>query len=128
MKRSGFIAGLFAIIPTAALADRQADKRAFLRKCDESISLERLAGAPNKFIGKKVDLHGIVGPPMQDTSVFNLNSPENPSIFVVVLGDARNLERGQAVRVLADVQKPISGADNSGGSGTYAVLRARFIA
>lgn len=115
-------------IPAAAeAASRQDQKRAFIAQCDESISIDRLSGAPHKFIGKKVDLHGVVGPAMQDTRVFNLDSADDPSVFVLVIGDAKNLEQGQNVRVLGVVEEPQSGQNNVGGSGTYAVVQSRFI-
>jgi hypothetical protein len=66
------------------------------------MSIERLAG-PNKFVGKKVDLHGIVGPPI-DTSefnIFNMNSADNPNFFVLVKGDAKDLEQNQHLRAVS---------------------------
>ena len=128
-SRISFLAGAVTLTftPIAALADRQADKNKFLAQCDESISIERLAGAPHKFIGKKVDIHGIVGPAMNNTSAFNLDSANEPGIFVIVAGDARTLEQNQPVRVLGIVIEPVSGGNNMGGSGTYAVVRARFV-
>ncbi len=52
---------------------RQQQKKRFVAQC-ESILIERLAGAPYKFKGKKVDLHGLVGPPLEDARAFNLDS------------------------------------------------------
>ncbi len=129
-SRAAFVVAGLAVMaaPIAALADRASDKRAFLAQCDESISIDRLAGAPHKFIGKKVDVHGVVGPAMETTDAFSLDSTTNESLFVVVVADARRLEQGQQVRVLGVVTKPISSANNMGGSGTYAVVQGRFIA
>lgn len=129
-SRVAFVIGGLTVMaaPIAALADRASDKRAFLSRCDESISIERLAGAPYKFIGKKVDLRGTVGPAMDTTDAFSLDSSSNLAIFVVVVADARALEQGQAVRVLGTVTKPFTGSNNVGGGGTYAVVRGQYIA
>lgn|GEM_PF-6175871 len=126
-SRARFVAAVAGIIaiPATALASRQDDKRKFISQCDESISVDRLAGAPFKFIGKKVDLHGVVGPAASEEGVINLNSDNGN--FVVVLGPSRNLEQHQRIRVLGTVQKPISGQNTAGGSGTYAVVRSAFI-
>jgi hypothetical protein len=116
------------VAPIAAVASVADDKRAFIAQCDESISVVRLAGAPYKFVGKKVDLHGIVGP-TTDPTFINLNSADesNPLAFVVVLADSRRLEQGQRIRVLGVVQQPVSGPNNQGGNGTYAVVRKVFM-
>ena len=105
MSRGVFVAGVSAatIVPTAATA-----------------------GAPYKFIGKKVDLHGVVGPSTDPDSI-NLNSPSLNGLFVVVLASSRNLEQGQRIRILGTVQKPVQGENNTGGSGTYAVVRKAFL-
>jgi len=46
-SRATFVVSGLAVLaaPTAAFADRASDKRAFLAQCDESISIDRLAGA-----------------------------------------------------------------------------------
>ena len=120
--------GATALIPGVALAaSRQDEKRAFIAQCDESISIERLSGAPHKFIGKKVDLHGLVGPAMEDTKAFNLDSANDPGAFVVVIWNSKNLEERQSVRVLGVVVKPASGQTTTGGSGTFAVVQARYV-
>lgn len=126
INRAGFVAGLafVALVPSAAVASVQDDKRKFIAQCDESISIDRLAGAPYKFVGKKVDLHGVVGP-ATDPDIINLNS--QGGVFVVVIASSRNLEQGQNIRVLGTVEKPISGPNNRGGSGTYAVVRKVFL-
>ena len=128
MTRATFAVSLATLVagPTAALASVQDDKRKFIAQCDESISIERLAGAPYKFVGKKVDLHGIVGP-ATDPDYINLNSPSGDGTFVIVLADSRRLEQNQRIRVLGTVQKPVSGQNNVGGAGTYAVVRKAFL-
>lgn len=129
LSRVSFLAavgGALVASPIAALASVQDDKKRFIAQCDESISVERLAGAPYKFIGKKVDLHGVVGP-STDPGFINLNSPEGDGVFVIVLADSRTLEQGQRIRVLGTVEKPVSGPNNMGGGGTYAVVRKAFI-
>jgi hypothetical protein len=130
LSRRSALQGAVAVVlaPTIASASIQDDKRAFIAQCDESISITRLAGAPHKFVGKKVDLHGMVGPAMQQTDAFNLNDIDNPAIFVIVLGNAKDLEQGQSVRVLGTVESPETGVNTAGGNGTYAVVRARFVA
>lgn len=128
VTRTAFCAGAVAtLVPASALASSQDDKRRFISQCDESISVDRLAGAPYKFVGKKVDLHGTVGPPSDGTYI-NFESPDEDSDnFVVVLADSRKLERGQSLRVLGIVQQPISTTNNQGGSGTYAVVRKVYM-
>jgi hypothetical protein len=130
INRASALAGIgaAALWPTGVLgASVQEQKRAFIAQCDESISIERLAGAPHKFVGKKVDLHGIVGPAMEDTHAFNLDSGDSPWRFVVVIWNAKNLEERQRVRVLGVVLGPVSGQTTTGGSGTFAVVRARYV-
>jgi hypothetical protein len=128
MNRAQFTAGVvaFSSVTGSAIASTQDEKRKFISQCDESISVDRLAGAPYKFIGKKVDLHGIVGP-ATDPDIINLNSVSGYGVFVVVVASSRNLETGQRIRVLGTVRKPISGPNNRGGSGTYAVVEKAFI-
>lgn len=130
VPRVSVLCGLGAIVlsPAAALAASPQDqKRAFIAQCDESISIERLAGAPHKFKGKKVDLHGVVGPPMEDSRAFNLDSADNPQTFIVVISDAKDLEQRQRVRVLGVVVGAISGQTTTGGGGTFAVVQARYV-
>jgi hypothetical protein len=120
--------GAAAFTPTAALAaTKQEEKKAFVAQCDGSISIDRLAGAPHKFVGKKVDLHGIVGPAMEDARAFNLDSLNDPTAFVVVVWNARYLEARQRVRVLGTVARPVSGETTVGGRGTFAVVRAQYV-
>lgn len=128
ISRVRFVTYIAAVIaaPSTVSASSQDDKRKFISQCDESISVDRLAGAPYKFIGKKVDLHGIVGP-ASDPDIINLNSLNEDGTFVVVVASSRNLEQGQRIRVLGTVRKPISGSNNTGGSGTYAVVQKSFI-
>jgi hypothetical protein len=128
ISRAGFVAGLALVVaaPVAAVASVQDDKRKFAAQCDESISIDRLAGAPYKFVGKKVDLHGVVGP-ATDPDIINLNSENGNGVFVVVVASSRSLEQGQHVRVLGTVANPVSGPNNSGGNGTYAVVRKAFL-
>lgn len=117
-----------ALAPAAArAASKQAEKKAFVAQCDETISIDRLAGAPHKFVGKKVDLHGIVGPAMEDARAFNLDSLNDPTAFVVVVWNARDLEARQRVRVLGTVAQPVSGETTVGGRGTFAVVRAQYV-
>ena len=130
ISRASVLGGLGAAIvaPTAALAaSRQDQKRAFISQCDESISVEGLAGAPHKFVGKKVDLRGTVGPAMEDSNAFNLDGLNNPDAFVAVIWDAKNLEQGQRVRVLGVVDRPVSGETTTGGAVTTSVIRARYV-
>ena len=116
-----------AATPSSAVAGSRADdKKKFISECDESISISRLTGAPFKFVGKKVDLHGKVGAPTQDGKSFNLYTDDVPAA-VLVVADARNLEGGQRVRVLGVVQKPESGPTTNGGNMTFAVVEARFV-
>lgn len=109
-----------------AKASTSSEKAAFIAQCDESISISRLAGAPYKFVGKKVDLHGIVGPPI-DEHTLNLNDPNDPEIFVAVIGNAKTLEEGQALRVLGIVLQPVQSENTSGGGRTYAVVQSRYM-
>lgn len=130
MRRADFVAstgfGLLITLTQTALASTQDEKRKFIAQCDESISIDRLAGAPYKFLGKKVDLHGVVGP-ATDPHIINLNSVNSFGTFVIVIADSRNFEQGQRIRVLGTVEKPISGENNMGGNGTYAVVRKAYI-
>ena len=128
INRAQFVACVAAVIaaPSVVSASAQDDKRKFISQCDESISVDRLAGAPYKFIGKKVDLHGVVGP-ASDPDIINLNSLNENGMFVVVVASSRNLEQGQRIRVLGTVRKPVTGPNNTGGSGTYAVVQKAFI-
>ena len=115
------------ITPLSAIAGSRADeKKKFISECDESISIARLTGAPFKFIGKKVDLHGKVGAPTADGKSFNLYTDDVASA-VLVIADARALEGDQRVRVLGVVQKPESGQTTNGGNTTFAVVEARFV-
>jgi hypothetical protein len=111
MNRVSVLAALLAVIciPKAALADRQSDKKAFIASCDESISIARLFGAPRKFVGKHVDIRGIVGPATDNPKVININDIDNLSLFVIVLSDdLKDLEQGQRVRILGEVGKPVT--------------------
>ena len=115
------------VAPVGALAGSRADeKKKFIAQCDESISIARLTGAPFKFIGKKVDLHGKVGAPTADGRSFNLYT-DDVETAVIVIAEARNLEGDQRVRVLGVVQKPENQSTTQGGSMTFAIVEARFV-
>lgn len=118
---------LLVIIPMVSSADSAADRKAaFLKTVDESISGGRLAGNPYKFVGKHVDLHcEVLG--INDPDFFNAACGDDQEVPIVVLHSTKSLEAHQSVRVIGIVQPPQSGADESGGSHTYAVIKSVFM-
>jgi hypothetical protein len=104
----------------------QDDERRFIAQCDTSISVERLADAPYFFIGKKVDLRGVVGP-VADPDRFDLYVAKGAILFVVVFGTSEVLKAGQRLRVLGTVEKPVPARDDLGGVAVYAVVRKAYI-
>jgi hypothetical protein len=102
------------------------DKKRFTGECDESILIERLADAPYKFSGKKVNFCGVDELTINPT-ITNLNSGEGDSIFAIVVADTRTLDQNQHVRVLRNVEKTFSASHNLGGSGTYTVVRKVYL-
>ena len=126
-RRSFFIGALAAlsIVPVTGFADsRQDQKKRFIGQVDQSISIARLSGAPYKFVGKKVELHGRVAG-IVDEKHFNLASEDGET--VVVIGDARSLEGGQRLRVLGTVVQPLSGTNVSGGAMTFPAVNSAFM-
>jgi hypothetical protein len=127
LRRLSFLslAAVAAVAPGVAAAANAA-KVAFIASCDESISISRLAGAPYKFTGKHVDLRGYVGAPAEGGAAFNLVDDDGRAIIAV--HDARQLEMGQAVRVLAVVgQGEEFTVQGSGGSTTFAVVNVKYM-
>jgi hypothetical protein len=133
MKRVAALVSLLSLaIPVVfskvARADRQGDKKAFLATCDESISVDRLCGAPRKFIGKHVDIHGMVGPAMDSDTTINLRDVDDPTQFVVIVSDfVKGLGEKQWIRVMGTVQKPVSGKNAMGARGVRPVVRGYFV-
>ncbi len=113
-------AALAAILSTPAIAS---DKSDFLATVDESISGERIAGNPFKFVGKNVDLHCTVAN-IPAADVFNASCPD---ANVVILHSTRDLEQGQAVRVIGTVQDPMDGTNAMGGEMQFPTVLARFL-
>ena len=98
MNRVSVLAALLAVIciPKAALADRQSDKKAFIASCDESISIARLFGAPRKFVGKHVDIRGIVGPATDNPKVINISFKGGETSERLAITDRSRLQRWNA--------------------------------
>jgi hypothetical protein len=110
---------LVVLVASPALADNnrdviaqmKADKAAFLRTVDESISGDQLVAHPQKFVGKHVDLHckvsGVV------PGVFSANcSTHKHGVANVTIEDDSPIKVGQAIRVLG-VVRALPGFDNS---------------
>jgi len=128
LSRRAFAWGAAAAVaaPVAAAASVPDDERRFIARCDTSISVERLADAPYFFIGKKVDLHGVVGP-VTDPDRFDLYVAKGAILFVVVFGNSEGLKADRRLRVLGTVEKPVPARDDFGGIVLYAVVRKVFI-
>jgi hypothetical protein len=133
MKRIAALVSLLSlaipvVFPKVACADRRGDKKAFLATCDESISVARLCGAPHKFIGKHVDIHGMVGPAMDSDTTINIRDVDDPTQFVVIVSDfVKGLGEKQWIRVMGTVQKPVSGKNTKGAGGVRPVVRGYFV-
>lgn len=115
--------------PTESPEQRKKD---FLQGVDESISGDRIAGNPYKFVGDDVDLHGTVQNVLDD-SHFNMSTGDigsgNYAIILVETdpGDATNLEANQSIRVLGTVEQPTEGTNAMGGSGEFPTVKAEFM-
>jgi hypothetical protein len=115
--------------PTAAPLSRQELKREFLKTVDESLSGARIAGNPYKFVGKRVDLHCTVGNiPQED--FFNATcgtDDDGAPINLVIETNTKQLEPGQAVRVIGTVDQPMEGNNAMGGEGHFPTIQANFM-
>lgn len=110
----------------------QQRKKEFLQNVDESISSDRIAGNPYKFVGDDVDLHGTVVKVLDD-SHFNMSTGDvesgNYAVILVEtdLGDASDLEADQAIRVMGSVAEPTEGTNAMGGAGEFPTVKAEFM-
>ena len=125
VRRSSFLTLVAIACTTGPAWAALSPKAKFISSCDETISIARLAGAPYKFVGKHVDLHGTVGGPADDGTAFNL--ADNNGNVIVARHDARQLEAGQAVRVLGIVTRPSEYSLVSGGAMTAAVVNVKYM-
>jgi hypothetical protein len=115
--------------PTPRPLSRQELKREFLKTIDESISGSRIAGNPYKFVGKHVDLHCTVDSVPQ-SDFFNASCGEDDNgmpVNIVIQTDTRQLERGQAVRIIGTVADPMEGNNMMGGETHFPTVKADFM-
>jgi hypothetical protein len=115
--------------PTPKPLSRQELKREFLKTVDESLSGARIAGNPYKFVGKHVDLHCTVeNIPQED--FFNAScgtDDDGDSVTLVIETNTKQLEPGQAVRVIGSVDQPMEGNNAMGGEGHFPTVQAQFM-
>jgi hypothetical protein len=108
----------------------QNQKKDFLASVDESISGAMIAGNPYKYIGDAVDLHCTVVS-IPDPSFFNAQCGEDsdglPALIVVEYDNTANLNQGQAVRVMGDVEEPMQGTNAMGGARNFPTVKAHFM-
>lgn len=100
-------------------------KAQFLSSVDESISIADVSGGPYKYIGQKVDLHGVVGH-IVDPDTFNI-ADDNGDTVVVIGTDTSSLQAGQPVRIVGVVSQPIAGTNLAGGSENFAAVTEYFM-
>jgi hypothetical protein len=115
--------------PTSRPVSRQELKRDFIKTVDESISGARIAGNPYKFVGKHVDLHCTVDSVPQ-SDIFNASCGEDDNgmpVNIVIETDTRELEHGQAVRVIGTVDDPMEGNNMMGGETHFPTVKANFM-
>ena len=123
-----FAAGALVLAMTMpAAADVRSDKAAFLKTVDESISGNRIANNPFKFVGKHVDLHCTVTI-IPDRDWFNADCSTTDDVAIIVIEhDSSSLESGQSIRVLGIVQEPSEGTNLYGGATRFPDVLAKFM-
>jgi hypothetical protein len=114
--------------PTPKPLSRQEQKRRFLVSVDESISGERIAGNPYKFVGRHVDLHCVINS-IPQAEFLNATCPPDeygngPNIVVQM--DTRSLENHQPLRVIGTVVDPMEGNNAMGGDMHFPTVKAEF--
>ena len=104
-------------------------KRAFLATVDESVSGERIAGNPYKFVGTRVDLHCVISDIPQEDFVNATRPPDEYGLGpnVVIRTDARGLEKGQSIRAIGTVEDPMEGTNAMGGQMRFPTVKAEFM-
>jgi hypothetical protein len=112
-------------------------KREFIAGVDESITGKRIAGNSRKFIGNRVDLHGVVVNVVDDHT-FNFrtgdiamddsgNISNTVGMIVVQCESTQDLEADQHLRVLGTVVDPVEGTNAMGGSMMFPTVEAKYM-
>jgi hypothetical protein len=115
-----------SLFASPALADNRAqikaDEAKFVRTVDESISGDRIAAMPFRFVGKHVDLHCTVW----DTTSRSFFDAKCATIRLAIHAPnySRGIKSGQAIRVLGIVEEPVvAGMDEQ----VYSEVRALLV-
>ncbi len=105
---------------------RQREKREFLDSVDDSITAAQIAGNPNKYVGRNVELHCTVSNVPQQ-GMINAACGDDDTNIVIEYGDTNSLDQGQAIRVLGTVQEPEEGTNSFGGAMSFPTVKAEFM-
>jgi hypothetical protein len=113
-----------ALMTCAAQASKASD---FSSTVDESISGQMIANSMYRYIGKHVDLHCTVHSiPYRDA--FNaFCGPDGAEDNIAIIHNVSGLSRGQKIRILGVVKRPLEVPDAYGTLRNFPTVRARFI-
>lgn len=104
---------------------RLREKHEFYADVKTSITAEKIAGNPAKYVGSKVELRCTVDN-VPEKGTINALCGDGTNI-VIEYADTNTLDKGQAIRVLGTVVDPASGTNAYGGSMNFPTVKAEFM-
>jgi hypothetical protein len=119
------VAGTLLAFVAPVLGDATQDAmRRYIAQCDESLSISRIASAaPDKFVGKKVDLRGFVGTIYEG----HYDLWDKGGLAAIhIEGNAKRLKENQPVRVLGVVITPIESLNSNRRVEAYPAVQAVY--